>query len=221
MSIQFEGSRRLIQAELLKEQLQEWGVQLGAPALTYSAYREADVLTVPNNPYVFYSKKLHLLDEQEEIVSEIDGAMVMLAHGIRTGQEEHDWCFLGTGKSISETVKAYEQAAKSLNAPPLDAIVACRCEDKSVQKLSGEVRFVFSFRMKGFPYIYPVSTAYILNNANYKANFFPGEGAEMAVKTKKWSGIKRWEEFWDRHRDRRQNYTIPNWAKLRAKSQKD
>lgn len=196
--------------KIVEYELGSYDVKLGAPLLDPKA-AETDGLyqiEIPYKPHVFCVNKLRLEQNNYEI-AEIDNVMVMLGHSAVTGEALEDWKFIQSGKSVNETVKAYERVQRMFNLPPIDVILACREQHVGKQL----VKELFSYRE--FPYIVPTDNKVTLHNyheTEVRSWLNPGQGVGLLVADAgNWSGIERWESFWTSE-NIRERYDIPSWA---------
>lgn len=189
------------------------GIRLGAPMLDRRAALEENFfqITVTRKPHIFFVEKLRL-SESGSVTHELQQVMVMLGHATASGNSLEGWKFIGTGQSVDDTVRHYEQAARLFSFPPLDVILACR-DESGVQQ--SNVKVIFSRRK--YPYIVPAGGRIEINNYSSIEKMswvIPGNGVGiLQASAQSWAGIDRWKRFWDGD-DNKCNYHIPQWAKV-------
>lgn len=190
----------------LENELRNWKIHLGAPVAS-----DFPILKIPMEPHVFNVKKLRLLEGTKE-TTELEDVLVMLGHGIVTGQYLENWKFLGTNQPVEHTVKAYEEKAKQLMEPPLDCILVCR---KDQYFKNNKVNIIFSHRE--YPYIVPMGgSVHIVSPRPGEPRELWGEGMgikQIVASCYRWGNVKEWTGYWYKHYDQRQ--TAP-WALRKA-----
>jgi hypothetical protein len=188
------------------------GIRLGVPMLDRRAALEENFfqITVPREPHIFFVEKLRLSDDGA-VTHELPQVLVMLGHATVSGNSLENWKFIGTGQSVDDTVRHYEQAASLFSFPPLDVILACRDESGVLQS---NVKVIFSRRK--YPYIVPADGRIVISNYSSVEKMswvVPGNGVGiLQASAQSWAGIDRWKRFWDGD-DSKCNYHIPPWAK--------
>lgn len=217
--------------ELERELFDKVGLKLGYPALPpekAQAYQSFgfEIIDMPYSPHVFYTPALSLETWQKQrretisTLATLENVMVIIGHGQAFRQNgEEVWRFLGTQKSIEETVRKYQEFAKEHALPPIDVVLACRGEERNppltpppstieVRKAPAPIRV-----SKGhtYPYIFP--------NDFVGASGVVVNGLVTSVRgiTEGWQGLKEWQSYWERNQSRSPE-SIPQWAKEPNKS---
>jgi len=195
---------RNIRPEVIEEFLKPYEIQLGAPLLDYRYLPNFSMITVPRLPHLFYVQHLSLEEDGAE-VGRFQGVMVLAGHSIVTGVNLENWKFLYTGKSVLETVQAYEEAQSLFDLPPIDALLACRQED-----FSAEEKTIFTYRKQ--PYIVPVEKAVTIHNnsedGESRSTLVPGVGVDKLV-----MDAGKWDvDLWKSHHDGLETSKVPSWA---------
>ncbi len=191
--------------------LQEFGIHLGAPVPKFQG-ELLPFLYIPLEPHVFLASQLTLFQpiNTPEAVKAVrmgdtlNNVMVMMAHGLTVTNSERSWVFLGTGKSVYKTVKAYESFARNYDSPFVDVVIACYT-DRALRPASS-TRETVPFEAVSFPYLVSGSST-VLRVNNNSPQFKPGVGALLEVESL-WGGFFEWIR--KRYPVRPKN--IPGWA---------
>lgn len=195
------------------ERLKHWGIHLGVPL--DPDHRDRILRQYPTEPHVFFCKKVTLYAGLQQ-AGEISNVMIIHGHAINSGGGLKDWIFLGTRKSVYDTIKVYEEIAKKLNWPHLDMISGCR--PKSAQNRADSIRVLASHPVDT-PYIFPDSHIgkfpYIAWESPEQNKINPREGIQsLTFQADEWIGLDEWRKL----REKAQvNRVIPTWAKMPAK----
>lgn len=205
-----------------KELLDKWGIRLGKHALFADPDRQyEDIVPMPTNPHVFFTNKLHLesLRTKETVV--LDDTMVMLAHGILSWKNR-EWQFIGTNKSVVQTVSAYDRVAKNMDWPLIDAVLVCRgvntdqVERRLEEECNSKALFVWPSApiiVSSVPQIYPGASG-----VNVAGVWEKGQGAKWIIAAAlEWQGLDRWQQYSIDHKEERSRIQIPDWARNKTK----
>lgn len=188
----------------VEEALFEWKIKLGIPLSDKRAALEDKHyhITVPSQPHIFFSKKLRL-QEEGKTKYELSDVLVILGHAYVWGGNIKDWKF-ATGKSVLDTLVAYEEIADQFGFPQIDAVLACRNNPEILKSNVAIPLFV----SEKYPYLFPEDKDVVIKNASGASWAKPGEGVGLLIADSgKWSGIKQWKSKPERKID------IPTWAK--------
>lgn len=194
----------------IESELWSFNIRLGVPLENSDSRNDESYIDVPSSPHIFYTQKLQLRENQENLFT-IEDAMVIMAHGYGDGID--NWRFVGINRTVNDTVKAYEEAARRFLLPHLDAVLVCR----NFQELQSEKVRVLS-EQREIPYVWPESLVTIIRSEYPAGIFRPGEGVELVIaNNRKWYGVERWLTHWNTlgrqtYRARRGD-AIPEWAK--------
>ena len=194
------------------EALARYRITLGAPML-FPRSPEMGFVGLTKYPHVFFSHTLELVSPikptaahpQEHVA--LSHVMVMFGHGIVEGPGEEEWKFMGTGKSVSGTVRQYDQVASQMGWPSVDIIISCHDEREIASQI------YVSLSLGNIPHIYPRSTAFMVNTHDL-AYLDVGRGVRMTARAQAWSGVEWWRNYWSAPRNAIQRATqkIPDWA---------
>lgn len=189
--------------------LYEWRIKLGVPLLDKKAALEDRYysIDVPSEPHVFFCKKLRLKEEGKTI-HELNEVLVILGHAHVWEERIRGWKF-ATGKSVSDTLTAYENIAIQFGLPQIDAILACRNNSEVFRNSI----VIPDFPGGKYPYVFPVDKDVVIHNSSdLKEEVVswakPGEGVGLLIADAgKWAGVEQWKQKPNR------NLNIPSWAK--------
>ena len=200
-----------------KELLSKWGIRLGN--FTQRSYPN-EIVNVSVYPHVFFANSLLLDSLRTEDKVGVDGAMVMAAHGM-LGGNNREWRFIGTNKSVTETVSAYDKVAKNIGWPLIDAVLACRGMDTDkIERLlesekNSRARIALSsvsILASSVPQIFPGASG-----VNVAGRWEKGKGTLwIRALSLEWQGLDRWQKYWEDHKEERARIQIPGWAKGKA-----
>lgn len=209
---------RLLRAkEMLTAQ---YGIQFGIPLLPPQERAKYDSdpfesINVPWQPHVFLVKHLDLR-EFEEGKAELRDVLVMMAHGdsFRGSDGNEQYRFSGTGKSVYETVDAYQSFAEQGIVPDLDVVIACRGRARANFRDGGPIvihprKPVLITPGHKYPQIYPGSLV------NISSSWRRGQDGvdNLTANATEWQGLQRWQQR--RNDEQASGATIiyPGWAK--------
>ncbi len=219
----------------VEERLQSFDIRLGV-RLQFPEDGPTNI-DVPRAPHVFFCTDIFLIQPNEAMtrtqtsldVTENDAlrlpmvfipyenetvsaihlrdVMVMLGHAVTTGRSDEAWKFIGTQRSVSDTVMSYQKVARDILWPPLDAVIACRPSSYDTRPSRN---VIFTFHQTLIPVIRPDSSAHVRNEGTYQSELKVGVGVTLYVAADAWIQIPWWLNY--RSNSPRLN-TIPQWAR--------
>lgn len=210
-----------------REVLDRWGIKLGKHALSADTNKQYEnMVPIPSNPHIFFTDNLTLVSLRKEGTVELKEVMVMLTHGDIFGKK-HEWRISGTNKSVTQTVKAYNEVARDMSWPSVDVVLVCR--GVSVSQVQKELERGSDFKMRtskpsgvfgtkipfvasSAPQIYPGSSGVEIGGVWEKGK----GGIFIAATAIEWQGTEARQRYWQDHGEERSQMDIPDWAKNKA-----
>lgn len=204
--------------------LDRWGIKLGKHALSADPNEQyEDMVPIPSSPHIFFTNNLTLVSMRKEGKVELKEVMVMLAHGDIFGKK-HEWRVIGTNKSVTQTVKAYNEVARDMSWSSVDVVLVCRGisliqmqrklkEEANIKTRTSKTGGVFNIKMPFVsslpPQIYPGPSGVEVGGVWEK-----GKGVLwVSASAIEWQGIEAWQKYWQDRRGERSRMHIPDWAK--------
>ena len=198
----------------------QYGIQFGIPLLPpqeRAKYRNDpfESINVPWQPHVFFVKHVDLR-EHEEQKAELRDVLVMMAHGDsftgRDGQEVYR--FFGTGKTVYDTVDAYQNFAEQGIVPNLDVVIACRGSARAELRDGGSLvihprKPLLITPGHKFPQIYPGSLV------NIGSSWRRGQDGvdNLTANATEWQGLHHWQQRRQEEYVSGATIIYPGWTK--------